>query len=409
MEAPAEANAARDAALAAPTAAHRERPILLSAGLLVAALVVLLLAYLVAAVPGAWFPGAREAPWSARDLSLTRGSGRIVAGEWVVTAPDATGLVLLSVATGIRSGDYPAVEWQVTNLPAVADVRMLWRSDYAPQKLNSAPVRVEAGRALPVRLANDPAWIGRITGLALAVRTPLLQPLRVRGVVASPMGAGDVLRARFGEWLAFEPWSGASINTLVGGAEVQAVPLPLLVAAAIALAAVVLALLVRRRARLLGITLPLGLALLFVCGWLVLDARWTWNLARQVELTASRYAGKDAEGKLLSAEDGALFAFVEKARAALPAQPARVYVLSDAEYLRTRAAYHLYPHSAYAPRPNTVPRREFLRPGDWVFVYQRRGIQYDVPHKLLRWDGGAEIAVDAKVVEPGAGLFQVRG
>ena len=57
-------------------------------------------------------------------------------------------------------------------------MRVLWRTDYAPGKLNSAPIVVAAGRLLPVTLARDPNWIGRIRGIALLVQGPLPGPFR---------------------------------------------------------------------------------------------------------------------------------------------------------------------------------------------------------------------------------------
>ena len=39
---------------------------------------------------------------------------------------------------------------------------------------------------------------------------------RIRGVIVKPMGTVEVLRDRAGEWLAFEGWTGTSINTITG-------------------------------------------------------------------------------------------------------------------------------------------------------------------------------------------------
>ena len=76
--------------------------------------------------------------------------------------------------------------------------------------------------------------------------------------------------------------------------------------------------LARWRPQWIGAGLPLALALMFVAAWFVLDARWQWNLARQVVVTARTYAGKDWREKHLAAEDGPLFEFIEKVRAKLP-------------------------------------------------------------------------------------------
>jgi hypothetical protein len=148
---------------------------------------------------------------------------------------------------------------------------------------------------------------------------------------------------------------------------------------------------------------------LLVTAWLVSDARWTWNLARQVDATATRYAGKGTRAKHLAALDGQLFAFVEQVRSILPAAPARVFVVADEPYLRNRAAYHLYPHNVYAePRANAMPQAGWLRPGDWLLVYQRHGVQYDAAAGKLRWDGTQSASAEMKLLEPGAALFLIR-
>src|SRR4029434_7697312 len=136
---------------------------------------------------------------------------------------------------------------------------------------------------------------------------------------------------------------GASINLVTGGADVQDLPLPLLLIAAMMIAGAILAWSARRRLRAAAPTLAVAVAGLFLTAWFVLDARWTFNLARQAHAAALRYSGKDWREKHLAADDGELFAFIEKSRAIMPKPPARVFVIADAHYVRGRTAYHLYP------------------------------------------------------------------
>jgi hypothetical protein len=156
-------------------------------------------------------------------------------------------------------------------------------------------------------------------------------------------------------------------------------------------------------------SLAIAAAGLFIAVWFVLDARWTFNLARQTRETAARYGDKDWQSKHLAADDGPLFAFIEKVRDALPETPARVFVVADADYFRGRAAYHLYPHNVwYEPYYNAVPPADRLRPGDYIVVYQRRGVQYDASQQRVRWDGGVTIPVELKLRDGGGALFVVR-
>lgn len=376
---------------------------------LAAAIVVVLLGYLAFTVPASWFPSSTVKQWGVRDMTLPRGVGGAVNGEFIVSATDASGQAYVAITTDLRARDYAAITWDARNVPADADVHFLWRTDYAPRKIFSTPVTVQAGRLLPVVLANDAGWLGHVTGIGLAIRGTLTQPFVISGVAAKPSGAVGILQDRAREWLGFERWKGTSINTIVGGDEVQQLPLPLLLAAAIALAGAATLLWRRFRGSFGMADAAAAIAIMFAASWFVLDARWTWNLARQAQETVVQYGGKDWRGKHLAAEDGPLFAFVEKARAEMPATPARVFVASEADYFRERAAYHLYPHNVYAePRANTLPTSDRLKPGDWMLVYQRRGVQFDPSAGKLRWDGGAPVSAQLKLRGEGAALFLIQ-
>jgi len=385
------------------------RQTLRAALILVGALAACIVVYLALATPGAWFPRASERTWHANELGVVRGSGHLVGDALVVTAPDPAGVTLVNVVTDFRSADYPAIAWRVDGLAPDADVQLLWRTDVQPNKLQGARVRVEDRRAVVTTVAGEAGWIGRVTGLALAIHGPLAQPVVIAGVVAKPMGVPGLVRDRLHDWFAFEPWNGASINTIAGGEDYQAFPLPVLLALAVGLAGLVVVIASRVRPALFGARAPLFVALFFLCAWVVLDARWTWNLVRQERATAARYAGKDARDKHLANEDADLYAFVDRALAVLPKIPVRIFIASDADYFRGRAAYHLYPHRVFFdPRSNRLPEARELHRGDWLLVYRQRGIQFDRAQGKVRWDGGQIVDAELKLVEPGAALFEIR-
>jgi hypothetical protein len=371
------------------------------------ALLLLALAYLFAAVPGTWFPAASPISWGPRAMTLTRGTGEIDGNSLVIAAAEPGSTALVSITTDFRSADYRAIAWQVGRMPADADVRMYWRSNYAPAKMLSAPVAVTPGGLLAVDVSREANWVGQITGLALAVRLPAPQPIRIFGVQAKPMGAPELLRDRWREWTTFESWTGTSMTTLSGGAAVQSLPLPFLLAVAALLAMLASFLLLRRGTH--GGSLPLALAAIFVAAWIAADLRWEWNLARQAGATRDQFAGKDWRGKHLAAEDGPLFAFIERARAKLPQPPARIFVVAEAHYFRDRAAYHLYPYNVqFDPYRDTLPPPAMLRAGDHLLVYLRRGIQYDPGAQRLRFPDGTTLAAEVVLAEPGAALFVIR-
>src|SRR5438309_4956709 len=124
-----------------PAGETSARPATAGAALRIAALFLVALAlcvfvYLVRAVPGAWFPSAVQKAWTAESLSLPRGSGRVVDREVVVTGPDPSGLTLVSTTVDFKSSDYPVIAWIAIGLVEDADVHLIWRSNYAPERLN---------------------------------------------------------------------------------------------------------------------------------------------------------------------------------------------------------------------------------------------------------------------------------
>ena len=210
-------------------------------------------------------------------------------------------------------------------------------------------------------------------------------------------------------WLSLELWSGSSINTVVGGANLTDLPLPALLGLAAAIATATTLLLARWRPAWFGPRLPVALAMMFLGAWFALDARWQWNLAQQVHATRDKYAGKNWREKHIASEDGPLFTFIEKARAKLPPPPARVFMFADSHYFRGRGAYHLYPYNVYFdPLVNSPLPRRRLRAGDYVLVYHRRGVQYDAAQQRLRWDNNAPITADLLLVDSGAALLRIR-
>jgi hypothetical protein len=375
--------------------------------LFAAGLVLTLVAYVAASVPGAWFPKATEIAWHADALRPARGPVVRNGSEWVVGPMPADQVAVLSGTSSFRASEYPAVSWLAAPLPAGAEASVLWQNDGEPGRLHNRRVTIEGGRVRPQVLQGEPGWVGHITGIALAVKGPLPEAVHVGGALARPMGAWELLGDRMREWFTFEGWSGTSINTIVGGRDGQAFPLPWAVAAAVALAALAFVLLAWRS----GPRVQRGAVALVVAGligWAVLDVRWVATLAHQSIVTTRTFGGKDSDARHAAAEDAELYAFVQAARAAMPTEPVRVFVAAPAQYFRGRAAYHLYPENAfYVPLNDELPPAAAMRPGDWLLVYRRPGIAYDAARRMLRWDGGQTHAAEVALVRPGSALFRL--
>jgi len=387
------------------------RPALLALGFFGLSAVVCLLGYLAYATHGRWIGGPPAMRWNATEFKVQRGTARPGKDILSIVAPDDSGTVVISLNTSFRASDYPAVLWRATNVPDGVEAALLWYSDYRASRMSTRALTVETGQLAQVDMTGDPDWIGNIRGLALVLRGPLPQPVALHGLIVKPMTPLQVLNDRLREWLAFEPWNGASINSITGGADAQDLPLPLLLGAVALLGVLIYAALSRWMPGAFGAFHPAVAAAIFLAAWFLLDARWEWNLARQTQLTFEQYAGKSWEERHLAAEDGALFAFIEQARAKMPPPTAaapRVFMVADLHYFRDRGAYHLYPYNVFFdPWQNTMPPASALRPGDYLIAYQRQGVQYDPSQRRLRWEGETPVAAELVLVGQGAALFRI--
>ena len=394
---------------AIPASPDFRRAIGVVGGCFVVALAALLAGYLILTIPDSWFSRAEPKVYDAKVLAVAVGTGSIDGDVLVVRPTDASGTIIITIAVSVPAGDYRGVAWQVSGLPAATEARLLWRSEFKPGRTFSLPLPMEADRLAPVVASRDPNWMGPINGIALALRLPSVETIRISGLALDPLTLRSQLAGRVRDWTTFEAWSGASINTVVGGADLQELPLPVLLGLAGVITVAVVVGLARWRPHWISAGLPAALIFKFIAAWLELDARWQWNLVRQVVVTANTYAGRDWREKHVVAEDGPLFEFIEKARAKMSAAPARVFMVAEAHYFRGRGAYHLYPHNVFFdPWTNAIPPTTAMRPGDYIVVYHRRGIQFDAAQGMLRWDGGPPLAAEPLVVEPGAALFRVR-
>jgi hypothetical protein len=356
---------------------------------------------------GAFVTSAAARTYEAAKMNVSRGLGRFEGGSLLAQGV-GNDVLIVALPTDFRARDLATIAWDVSGLPEDADVRLLFNSDWTPRRVHNRPLVVEDGRLRSLSLGDDRDWLGRITGLALAIRAPGAT-VRVRSVTAKPLSLQQLLADRAGEWLRYEPWTGTSINGVTGGAAVQPLPLPIpLTIAALVAFALVLGVRWLLRARFAHGVATLA-ALVFVVAWLALDLRWSANLVRQVAETVERYGGKSADERSRAAEDGELAAFVDKAKALLPDGPQRIVVLAQAHYFRGRAGWHLLPHRAWwEPARDIAPAPGMLRPGDYVLVWRRPGAQFDPARGSVRFDNGVEVDATALLVERGSALFAVR-
>jgi hypothetical protein len=82
----------------------------------------------------------------------------------------------------IPAGDYRGVAWRVTGLPPGTEARLLWRSEAKPGRTFTLAIPQEADRLAPIVVSRDTNWIGPLNGIALALRLPTPEQVRISGV-----------------------------------------------------------------------------------------------------------------------------------------------------------------------------------------------------------------------------------
>ena len=325
-------------------------------------------------------PERESRGWKAAELTVTSGAAKLDGDSLVVAAAGAANPTIVAIATDLRSSEFAAVTWNVHGVPDDADVRMLWKSDIAPSRTNQYPSTVEAGRLRRVVLAGNPAWIGRVQGIALAIRGAAGRAITHRGRFRrSHGGTADPRRApaRMAGVRAFQRcvdqydhrrcrWAGPAVATARRARRSRSPPC-------------CCGERIARGRGFISCSAASTLAGLFVVAWFALDARWMTNLVRETGLTLARYGGKSTARKARRRRGRALFAFVEKARA-VHAGGARARLRRRRHALLPRAR-RVPPVSAQRlVRTESVTfsrGRSWLQAGDWLLVYQRRGIQYN--------------------------------
>ena len=149
---------------------------------------------------------------------------------------DPSGLVVISLGTQLRSSQYPVIAWDVRGMPADAEVRLLWRTDYAPAKMNAMPVVVSGGRLLPIDVHRDPALARQRPRRRARRPGHLGRPVRIRGLIAYADGAARGPRDRLRR-MAGPSSPGAVPRSIPSPAasDDQSLPLPALLFAALVL------------------------------------------------------------------------------------------------------------------------------------------------------------------------------
>ena len=366
-----------------------------------------LVALVALALAGArWRASGSTLEWTGDRFNVAGGQASSRDGALVIERSDARGAFIAALPTArFDAVDYAAIEIDVSRLPERMPIAVFWRSRLTGDTTFSHPADIDTGRGVRAQLDRDPNWKGPINGIGVIVAGGAARGVSidaVRAVGASPSAmALDALRS----WFRLETWNNQSINVVFLGGQYQAFPFTLFVALVTLLALVGWFAWQRRSAW----PVVAGGALVIVfASWIALDLRWLANLGRVEAQTVTTLAGKSWRDKRLAAQDGPLFAFIEKVRERVTERPGRVFFSSDDAWIRVRGGYHLLPFNtlSIAYHRNLFETSRY-RPGDWICFYGRRGVVYDPGKQLLSWDGGPPLKAELILASDGGTLYRV--
>jgi hypothetical protein len=325
------------------------------------------------------------------DLRPNNGNARVVQRSLEVrNTPEASLTILRLPVRPFQSSDLGRLKLESGTIPADVEIALLWVRRTEPGQVHEQRLRVTRERHVAtVLLDQNPEWRGEILMVALGVKGSSAESWRLDRLVLDAVSAKAVARGVMDDWLSFEKWDGRSINVVFGGRETQRLYLPIVVFIASLSTAVWLR---WRQVR-------------FVVGWIALDLRWQAELTAKTRDTWATFAGLALDARHMEMEDADLYRTIGIVKNRLQGPLERIFVGSDVEYFRMRAAYHLYPHNVlpfgwYDGKP--------LRSGDLVFLYQKADIRFDARDNALLWPDGSRTAVYPIYATTGAGLFRVK-
>lgn len=347
-----------------------------------------------------------------QELLIQRGSGEVTDNGLLVRAPAASDTVLvLTPRIDAPARQNNLVRWSVIGLRDDHELQVVWTTDRAPGRAiayNLSARERERGQA---DLTDKRGWEGRIGRIGLMLRGPLPEPVLISSVALESARGACVAawEGWIGAWMHREPWSQRSINFYIGYERGSTHLTPVLsIALWVLLAGGFYWLLCRRCGHVARLT---GVSVLVLTGWLAVDLRWQAQLWERLGDSQQRYAGLTQHERRLAAPDAKLTKLVDRLRAHLPDQPARVLILSDdpSGFIAGRMRYHLAPHRVYVGL-SQLPAATQVAPGDYLFVIRSlRSVRLARGNRLLT-DNGRSLAVEPVTSIRGLGaLYRVRG
>ncbi len=296
-------------------------------------------AYLLLAYP----TGSNSKPtrFDANQMQTVVGGGRLISKARVIEQYQNNLAVVSSGPIQLDTAGYDLAR-VATGGANQERATLFWRNGKGPDDLHSVQI---PGRGVRwIDLGEEPQWQGQITEIGFIFYADGGHPVEFHGLELLPY----TLTAQFSklaqDWLEKSTWSQQSAHWLPAGARHTMIPLPLLMAAWVAIAMLGAALAARRSSA----AFP-GALLCAVLAWTILDVRWTANSIAQARATLDTYPLANARF-LFFGDDNYTGQLVERARAELEQPGLRTVITAEDQRMRfqmLRAKYLALPAAVY--------------------------------------------------------------
>lgn len=346
----------------------------------------------------------QSTPIPVEAFGFVKGAGKREQGVLIVSRYSG-GQAIISNRQGLKNaGKFRYLRFRLTPDKLIDELPLFfWRSTETGRLYNLA---LEENTLDHLDLGQQQGWKGDIAEYGFIFNERNDRQWRLRGVEFSPDTHRQTLLHMISDWLEFEVWSQHSVNFIYGGADSRALSLVTLTGIWVLLALLIYSLIMR------GTKQPISaraIATMLLSGWILLDARWLFNLYQQAQVTHNSYAGKPLAEQYQAGLDAEQYRFFEHLKnEVLPQTPQFIYILDrKTDYFRAKAPWFLAPHNIF--NLDTYPRAEYLKKGGYVLIlHPVPGLKYAPDTKALRWSRNGILPVSPVHLDPLGTLYRIR-
>ncbi len=345
----------------------------------------------------------KSTPVAIESFRFMKGGGEQKQGILIINQY-TNGKAIISNLQGLENSDrFRYLQFQLTPAMLADDLPLFfWRSAKTGEIFTMA---LEENVLDHLDLKRHRQWGGHISEYGFIFTENSSQSWSLQGLEFFPGTLEQSWLSIVSDWLEFEVWSQHSINFIYGGAANGRLPATLVVGAWVLLSLLLYSLLMHWKKHPVNAR---KIAAVVLLGWMLLDARWLFNLLQQLQLTHNVYAGKSLAEKYESGLDADYYRYFQHLKKQiLPASPQFVYVLGKkTDYFRAKTPWWLAPHNVF--NQGSYPKLAYEKKGGYILIlHPISGLEFDQHSQTLRW-GDARLPVIPVYLDPLGALYKIR-